>query len=92
MMVLLLQMQKQLKCNRQIVVCSQFMHQPSQTHWQAVKCLLWYLKYTIHHGLLSCHGSNSSLYVYTDANWADNYDDHTSTSAYIIYLSLTPIS
>ncbi|WMV20413.1 hypothetical protein MTR67_013798, partial [Solanum verrucosum] len=32
------------------------------------------------------------LHVYTDADWAGDYDDRTSTSAYVIYLDLTPIS
>ena len=32
-------------------VC-QFMHSPTKDHLQAVKCILLYLKCTIHHGLL----------------------------------------
>ncbi|WMV57709.1 hypothetical protein MTR67_051094 [Solanum verrucosum] len=68
------------------------MHQPSHTHCQAVKCLLRYLKSTIHHGLLFHHGSNATLHVYTDADWVGDHDDRTSTSAYVIYLGLTPIS
>lgn len=30
---------------------SQFMHRPTNIHWQSVKCLLHYLKQTIHFGL-----------------------------------------
>ncbi|KAH0761863.1 hypothetical protein KY290_017936 [Solanum tuberosum] len=71
---------------------SQFIHQPSHTHWQAVKCLLRYLKLTIHRGLLFHHGSKAALHVYSNADWAGDYNDHTSTSAYVIYLDLTPIS
>ncbi|KAG5580111.1 hypothetical protein H5410_050738 [Solanum commersonii] len=71
---------------------SQFMHRPSHTHWQAVKRLLRYLKSTIHHGLLFHHGSNAALYVYNDADWVGDHDDRTSTSAYVVYLGLTPIS
>ncbi|XP_049379787.1 uncharacterized protein LOC125844514 [Solanum stenotomum] len=58
---------------------SQFMHQPSHTHWQAVKRLLRYLKSTIHHGLLFHHGSNAALHVYTDADWAGDHDNQFPT-------------
>ncbi|WMV20154.1 hypothetical protein MTR67_013539 [Solanum verrucosum] len=68
------------------------MHHPSHTHWQAVKRLLQYLKSTIHHGLLFHHESNAALHVYTNADWVGDHDDRTSTSAYVIYLGLTPIS
>ena len=30
--------------------------------------------------------------AYTDADWAGNQDDYTSTSAYVLYLGSTPIS
>ena len=30
---------------------SQFMHHPSDVHWQAIKCILQYLKGTSHFGL-----------------------------------------
>ena len=65
---------------------SQFMHKPTQLHWQAVKSLLRYLKGTIHHGLsLTCNPS-ASLYAFSDSDWAGNPDDRTSTTAYILFL------
>jgi hypothetical protein len=32
--------------------CSQFMHDPRDIHWTAVKCILRYLKHSISYGLL----------------------------------------
>ncbi|KAH0773519.1 hypothetical protein KY290_010656 [Solanum tuberosum] len=43
-------------------------------------------------GFFFCHGSNSALHVYTDADWAGDQNDHTSTSTYVIYFGLAPIS
>ncbi|XP_019241927.1 PREDICTED: uncharacterized protein LOC109221962 [Nicotiana attenuata] len=65
---------------------SQFMHQPSHTHWKAVKRILWYLKSTIHHERLFRRDSTTTINVYPDADWAGDQDDRTSTSAYVIYL------
>jgi len=71
---------------------SQFMHKPTATHWTAAKRLLHYLKHTIYHGIHIQKNSRSNLINYTDADWAGNYDDRRSTSAYICFLSSNPIS
>jgi hypothetical protein len=71
---------------------SQFMHKPSTTHWTAAKRLLRYLKHTIYHGIHIRKNSRLNLMTYTDADWADNYDDRSSTSAYICFLGSNPIS
>jgi len=68
------------------------MHQPTVTHWSAAKRLLHYLKKTI---FLSIHINRQSSFdvtTFADANWAGNYDDRTSTSAYITFLGINPIS
>ena len=69
---------------------SQFMHKPTVTHWTAakrllryLKHLLRYLKHTIFHGLHIRKKSTFELITYFDTDWAGNYDDRTSTSAYI---------
>lgn len=71
---------------------SQFMHKSTTTHWTAVKRLLHYLKHTIFHGIHIRKSSSSQLITYTDADWADNFDDRSSTSAYISFLGPNPIS
>lgn len=35
---------------------------------------------------------NPSLHAFSDANWAKNLDDRTSTTAYVIFLGGNPIS
>lgn len=71
---------------------AQFMHQPTETHWSTVKRLLRYLKHTIHHGLFLKHNQPLHLSAFSDADWAGNKDDRTSTTAYIIYLGGNAIS
>lgn len=65
---------------------SQFMHQPTTDHWTAAKRILRYLVGTKTRGIY-LHAKNSpSLHAYTDADWAGDKNDYTSTSAYIVYL------
>jgi hypothetical protein len=71
---------------------SQFMHCPSETHWAAAKRLLRYLKHTINHGLFLKRGQPLQLHAYSDADWAGNRDDRTSTTGYIVYLGGNAIS
>lgn len=71
---------------------SQFMHRPTDDHWQAAKRVLRYLAGTASHGILVRKNSPLSLHAYSDADWAGDPDDYVSTNAYIIYLGATPIS
>jgi histone deacetylase 1/2 len=68
-------------------VC-QFMSQPLESHWKAVKRILCYLKGTLDHGLLlspAASGPPFSLRAYSDADWATDQDDRRSTSGSCIY-------
>ena len=77
-------------------------HTPTTDHWSFVKCLLRYLCGTINEGLqihklhaFSDHIPRDpplNLHAYSDADWAGNKDDFSSTSAYVIYLGRNPIS
>lgn len=69
---------------------SQFMHDPSETHFTVVKRILRYLKRTIFRGLLLRGGVPLTLTAFSDSDWAVNQDDRFSTSAYIIYLGRSP--
>ncbi|KAL6315489.1 hypothetical protein AAG906_000783 [Vitis piasezkii] len=71
---------------------SQFMHKPTTAHWTATKRLLRYLKQTIFHGIQLTRNTTSVLTTFSDADWAGNVDDRTSTSAYISFLGTNPIS
>lgn len=65
---------------------SQFMHKPTLLHWQYVKCLLRYLKHTLHFGLQIQRSSPTLLQAYSDANWGGCRDDRRSTSGFCIFL------
>lgn len=68
------------------------MHAPSIYHWQAVKRLLRYLKQTQSYGLKILRNGSPLLSIYSDADWAGDHDDRTSTSGYILYLGNNHIS
>jgi histone deacetylase 1/2 len=75
-------------------VC-QFMANPLETHWKAVKRILRYLKGTLGHGLLispSTAGPPFSLRAYSDADWATDQDDRRSTSGSCIYFGPNLVS
>lgn len=78
---------------------SQFMHAPTDEHWNCVKRILRYLCGTPHDGLLlkrnsplSIHAVSDSLHAFSDADWAGNKDDYSSTSANLVYLGSNLIS
>lgn len=71
---------------------SQFMHKPTTTHWTAAKRVLRYLAGTYTSGIFLSRYSNLSLHAYSDADWAGNKDDYTSTGAYVVFLGQHPIS
>ncbi|MCI66510.1 retrovirus-related pol polyprotein, partial [Trifolium medium] len=75
-------------------VC-QFMAQPLESHWKAVKRILRYLKGTLSHGLLLAPSSTIvpfSLRAYSDADWATDQDDRRSTSGSCIYFGPNLVS
>jgi hypothetical protein len=71
---------------------SQFMHKPTQPHWQFVKRLLRYLKSTIQFGLHIYRFSCSTLQAYSDADWVGNKDDRRFTSSFCVFLGKNLIS
>ena len=74
------------------LVC-QFMHSPRQSHFQAVKRLLRYLKGTIDMGLWFRKQSfPPSITAFSDADWAGCSIDRKSTGGYCIFLGSSLIS
>ncbi|GKV19456.1 hypothetical protein SLEP1_g29717 [Rubroshorea leprosula] len=71
---------------------SQFMHNPIDLHWQAVKRVLRYLNGTKFHGLLLRPQTSLSLHGFSDADWAGDKDTSISTTGYVMYLGSSPVS
>ncbi|KAL5754050.1 hypothetical protein ACOSP7_022270 [Xanthoceras sorbifolium] len=65
---------------------SQFLVSPKQTHWQACKRMLRYLRGSIHKGLWFKPALTLSLEAYSDADWASSLDDCRSTSGNCLFL------
>ncbi|KAJ4790150.1 polyprotein [Rhynchospora pubera] len=72
--------------------CAQFMHNPTNNHWIAVKRVLRYLKGTVSHAFLIQSQSSLSLHAYSDSDWAGSVDDRRSTSGFCLYLGRNLIS
>jgi Reverse transcriptase (RNA-dependent DNA polymerase) len=71
---------------------SQFMHNPSELHWVAVKRILRYLNGSLDHGLRICASTDNKLYGFSDSDWAGCPDDRKSTTGYLIFLGPNLIS
>ena len=70
----------------------QAMHNPIIEDWHYVKHLLCYLKGTITKNLFYHHNSDSSLELFSDADWASSPNDRRSIRGYLIYLGKNLIS
>lgn len=64
---------------------SQFLHASTAQHWQACKRVLRYLRCIVEYGLKFQPIKALVLEGFTDADWANNIDDKT-TSSYCISL------
>ena len=70
---------------------SQFMHCPTDEHYQAAKRVLRYLFGTRDQGIFLRSNTSLNLHAFSDADWTGNRDDYTSTGAYIVYLGSHPV-
>ena len=66
-----------------VSLISRFMEKPKETHWQATKIILRYVKGTKGFEILYTASENSELVGYTDSDWAGSVDDRKSTSGYV---------
>ncbi|RVW65072.1 Retrovirus-related Pol polyprotein from transposon RE1 [Vitis vinifera] len=71
---------------------SQFLHAPTEVHFQAVKRILRYVQGTLHFGLKFTSCSSMGLVAYSDADWAGCPDTRRSTSGYSIFLGNNLVS
>ncbi|XP_034674238.1 secreted RxLR effector protein 161-like [Vitis riparia] len=67
-------------------VVSQFMHNPSEDHMDAIIRILRYLNSSPGKGLLFSKNGHLRINGYTDANWAGNISDRRSTSGYFMFV------
>ena len=58
---------------------SQFMQMPRKPHLDAVRCILRYVKSTLHYGLFYEAGKEIQVFGYTDVDWVDSMYDRRST-------------
>ena len=65
-----------------VSVLSQFMAKPQESHWNAAKTVLRYLKGTLDFGIKYTDASVVELTGYSDSDWAGNPDDRRSTTGY----------
>ena len=72
-------------------VC-QFLSQPTEIHWEAVKRILRYVKGTISTGLLFRRSPSTGVSIFTDADWAGCVDDRRSTGGFAIFVGPNLIS
>ena len=72
--------------------CCQFMQNPAEDHWKAVKRVLRYLAGTISYGLLLSPAPHLLLRGFCDADWGADPDDRRSTSGSCVFLGNNLIS
>ena len=65
--------------------CSQFMAEGADSHWQAAKQILRYLKGTSTKGVVYTKEEKFTLKAYCDSDWATDVDDRKSITGYVIY-------
>nr|KYP46801.1 Copia protein [Cajanus cajan] len=72
-------------------VC-QYMHQPQEHHWKALKRILRYLQGTIDYGLHFKRPTHLTLQAFSDSDWGSDLDDRKSTTGFCVYLGGNLIS
>ena len=75
-----------------VSLISRYMSNPTETHLQAAKRILRYLKGTSDYGIMYKRSSSTDLIAYTDSDYAGDSDDRRSTSGYVFLLGSGAIS
>lgn len=71
---------------------SRFMEEPRESHWQAAKRILRYVKGTMNDGIFYFANNVAKLVGYTDSDWAGDIETRKSTSGYAFHLGLVVFS
>lgn len=72
-------------------VC-QFLSQPTEAHWEAVKRILRYVKGTLDTGLRIRKSPFLNISIFTDADWAGCVDDRRSTGGFAVFVGPNLVS
>ena len=72
-------------------VC-QYLSQPTNEHWEAVKRILRYVKGTLSTGLRIRKSPSTGVSIFTDADWAGCIDDRRSTSGFAVFVGSNLVS
>ena len=70
-------------------IVSQYMEEPSNSHWKVLKRILRYIRGTISLGLYYTKSDNYQLVEYSHSDWCENVDDWKSTSGYVFFMGHT---
>jgi hypothetical protein len=68
--------------NYAVKVVNQFMQTPRKPHLDVVRCILRYIKHTLHCGIFYEAKSQLQVHGYTDVDWAGNVSDRRSTNGF----------
>ena len=72
---------------------AQFMSNPTEEHWSALKRLLRYLQRTKDLGICYKHAlGNLTMSVWTDSSWGEDPDDSRSTNGYLVFMAGGPVA
>ena len=71
---------------------SQYMANPTETHWTGIKRILRYLRGTTNHGLVYNGHGGTDLVGFSDADWAGDIDTRRSTSGYAYQIGSSTVS
>ncbi|CAL5437536.1 unnamed protein product [Camellia sinensis] len=69
-------------------IVSQFMAAPRSLHYDALVCILRYLKGTMFHGLHYSAHSFLQLHAFSDADWAGDPTDRRSTTGFCFFFKV----
>jgi hypothetical protein len=70
---------------------AQFMSNPTEEHWTALKRMLRYLRGTIDYGIKYDGSKGATMEAWTDSSWGEDPDDAKSTNGYLIVMAGAPV-
>jgi hypothetical protein len=71
---------------------SRFANNPGQSHWNALRHTLGYLKATLDYGITYCQNGDLQPFGYVDADYAGDIDSSRSTEGHIFFVAGGPVS